>query len=124
MSIIAVLVLAAACNGGAAFMPLPGPFAGLFTITGGGAAGTFNFTTNGGALGGTGTLVHNAQQVTVAISAAIEGHKITGNVANTSLGSGSFTGTFTTDSVAQGTYTYTDIGNITTDTGTWAAQVE
>ena len=123
MWLVALIVLLASCGGGGEFMPDAGPFAGQFIVDGT-AIGSFTFTANAGALGGTGILIHNDQTVTVAISANIDGNTIDGTIENANLGSGSFTGLFRDDNQASGTFTYTDAAQITTQTGTWEAAIQ
>jgi hypothetical protein len=119
--IIAVLLLLAAC-GGTTFVPLAGPLNGTFT-TDAGTVGTFTLTNNAGLTGGSGMLVHNAQTVVVTIAGVINGTQITGTVSNASLGSGPFVGRFFGAGRCQGTFSYTDIGNVSTTSGTWEAQL-
>jgi hypothetical protein len=113
-------LLLASCGGGPDFVPNVGPFSGQFLVETT-SNGTFTFTANNGALGGTGSLVHNAQPVTVTISANIFGSTISGVIQNANLGSGTFTGRFDQVDQAYGDYTYTDAAGLTTQTGTWTA---
>jgi hypothetical protein len=123
LTLVAMLALVlAGCGGDSAFTPDVGPFTGTFTINTA-SMGTFTFTANAGALGGTGTLMHNNQPVLVTISANIYGSTIDGTVQNANLGSGSFTGHFDGTDQAYGAYSYTDAGGITTQTGTWTALI-
>lgn len=117
-----ILLLALTACGGGEFIPLPGPLNGTFTIEMQ-DIGTMVLTTGGGLLGGTGTLVHNAQSVTVTIQAVIDGTTITGTVSNASLGGGTFTGQFVDTGACRGSFSYTDIGNISTSAGTWEARI-
>jgi hypothetical protein len=117
--VVASLLLLAACGGGT-FVPLAGPLDGVFSVEGT-PIGTFTLTTGGGLTGGGGMLVHNAQTVVVTVSAVINGKQITGSVANARLGSGPFVGTFISGGHCLGTFSYTDVGNVSTTTGTWDA---
>ncbi len=119
--IVIAIMLMVSCSGGA-FLPNMGPFAGLFTA-GAGTVGTLSLTTTSGLVSGTGTLVHNEQQVTVSISGVISGYQIDGSVTNASLGSGVFKGKFHDVDKASGTFGYTDSGMISTTSGTWSAEI-
>jgi hypothetical protein len=121
----ALFVLAACllcgCKGGGGFVPTAGAFDGQFLVAGE-SIGTFTVVVGNGQFGGGGTLIHNAQNVNVAVSALITGEDITGRVENASLGHGSFTGRFNGYDRAQGTFTYADNGGISTTEGTWTAE--
>jgi hypothetical protein len=121
-SILLAMLVLAACDGGA-FVPLAGPMYGNFEVDEL-AIGAFNFTTGDRLLGGTGTLIHNSQTVAVSISANINGTTITGTVANASLGGGEFLGHFVGSGAAEGTFSYTDVGAISTTSGTWRAEID
>ena len=118
-----IVLATVSCGGGGDFIPDNGPFAGQF-MEGTTANGNFTFTANNAALGGTGTIVHNAQPVTITISANINGATITGVIANANLGNGTFTGQFSRTDEASGEYTYTDAAGLTTQTGTWTALLQ
>lgn len=123
LAIIAVLMLAVACGGGGAFVPDNGPFNGQFLVDTT-SNGTFTFTVNNAALGGTGSLIHNNQAVVVTISANVFGKTIDGVIQNANLGYGTFTGQFHDENQAAGSYSYTDAGGLTTQSGTWYATFE
>jgi hypothetical protein len=118
LAVVAVLI--AGCSGGGTFIPDNKPFTGQFIVNGA-AIGNFSFTATAESLGGTGTLVHNEQPVTVAISAALNSKSFTGTVQNASLGGGTFSGAFKDGNQASGTFTYQDAGQISTQSGTWQA---
>ena len=115
-------MILAACGGGG-FTPDPGPFSGQFLVNDT-AIGMFTLTVTGNMLGGTGTLTHNAQPVTVTITAVISGTAVTGTVSNASLGGGTFTGRFENKSGLTGDFSYTDAGGINTTTGIWRATLD
>ncbi len=114
-----VLAICISCGGGG-FAPTAGVFSGQF-IVGAQAIGTFTVNVNGNSFGGGGMLIHNGFDVPVAVSSLITGANITGRVENASLGHGSFTGHFIGERHAEGDFTYTDEGGISTATGTWVA---
>lgn len=118
--LLALLALAVGCSGGTAFVPDLGAFAGQF-ISDSAAIGNFSVNVTTGSFGGGGSLVHNSQNVEVAISATITGSSISGRVENASLGHGSFTGHFVGGSHAEGEFTYTDAAGLSTTSGTWLA---
>jgi hypothetical protein len=117
---LVVLLVIGGC-GRSSFVPAAGPYSGVFTVDGTGV-GTLTLTATGGLLGGTGTLVHNAQTVTVSVSALVQGTAIGGTVSNASLGSGNLSGQFTSGRVALGSFDYTDIGGISTTSGSWRVE--
>jgi len=121
LALLLLLVLSA-CGGGG-FTPQPGPYSGEFLVSDQ-AIGTFTLTVSGNMLGGTGMLTHNAQPVTVTITALINGTTVTGTVSNASLGGGAFTGQFASQQGLTGDFTYTDAGEISTTTGTWRATLD
>ena len=116
--IVIFLLLSSACNGGGPFIPLAGPFNGELTLASA-AIGTFTLTYADGLLGGTGTLVHNGQTVTVAISAVVSGSSINGQLTNAAVGSGAFTGQFNKRDRAYGDFDFTDTALQHKTTGTW-----
>jgi hypothetical protein len=113
-----------ACDGGSGFVPEIGPYAGEF-VAGEEVVGTFNLTYTGGLLGGTGSLTHFDYTATVTISAALNGHEISGTVENATYGSGPFEGRFSGNgNTGIGTFSFTDIpGNKTTE-GTWTFEMQ
>jgi hypothetical protein len=119
LALIALLCLGG-CGGGG-FVPDAGPYVGTFTANGQ-DIGQLTLTFTGGLLGGTGTLIHNDQSVTVTISALMQEKQIGGTINNASLGNGEFDGQFTSVVAAQGTFVYTDAGDISTTTGTWRVE--
>ena len=123
LAILLLIVLLSACKGGNLFTPLAGPLFGDFAVAEQ-SIGTFSFTTVDRLVSGTGTLIHNAQTVNVAISAVISGTQLTGTVTNASLGSGEFVGHFIGIGAASGTFTYMDAGAISTTSGTWFAEID
>ena len=123
LAIVLIIVLLSACTSSNLFTPLAGPLLGSFVVAEQ-SIGTFSITTADRLVSGTGTLIHNAQTVTVAISAVISGTQLTGTVTNASLGSGEFVGQFIGPGAASGTFNYTDAGAISTTSGTWLAQIE
>lgn len=118
--IVTLLVMVVGCSGGSAFIPDLGPFTGQFFVDQV-AIGSFSVVVTAKSFGGGGSMVHNEQNVEVAISATVTGSAISGTVENASLGHGSFTGHFVGGSHAEGEYTYTDAAGLTTTTGTWTA---
>jgi len=117
---LAALILSA-CDGGG-FVPASGVFSGELVVDQT-SIGTFNFTVINGAVAGTGTLVHNEQAVTVAISGLLSGTTIDAQIANASLGQGSFTGRFNSASTCAGEFTYADNGGVSEQSGSWTAVV-
>lgn len=117
----ACLLFLVSC-GGTDFVPNPGPFNGNFkdSTT---QLGSFTFTVTDGLIGGTGTVIHNSQQISVSISAVISGSTITGQVSNGSVGSGDFVGSFSSDKGAYGTFQFTGTVDQQTTSGTWNAVV-
>jgi hypothetical protein len=117
---VAALLLSA-CDGGG-FVPASGVFGGELLVDQA-SIGSFNFTVINGAVAGTGTLVHNDQAVTVAISGLLNGTVIDAQIANASLGQGSFTGSFNSAATCAGEFTYADNGGVSEQSGTWTAVV-
>ncbi len=114
--LLAVMFCMTAC-GGSGFTPDPGPYDGVFTVSGS-TDGNLSFTVINGQLGGTARFTHNDQTVTAAISGLVTGNQIVGNIQATNIGFGPFNGTFSSNA-ASGTFSYTDAGEISTTTGTW-----
>jgi hypothetical protein len=112
-------ILTASCGGGG-ITPAAGVFSGNLTV-GETNVGTFNFTINNGQIAGTGSLIHNEQTVPVAISGFLNGLTIDAQIVNASLGDGSFDGLFTSEVTCSGTFTYEDIGGVSSQSGTWTA---
>jgi len=121
LAIICALVLLGC--GGSEFVPEPGPFAGDF-VNGQTVLGSFSFTVTGDLIGGTGTLMHNAAQVSVSISAVISDKSISGQVSNAVVGGGEFKGSFNGEDVALGTFEFQDNVDQELTSGTWVATVE
>ncbi|MCC7478854.1 hypothetical protein IT575_10395 [bacterium] len=122
IAVLAALLLAGMVScGGSGFTPDPGPYDGVFTVNGS-SDGNLSFTVINGQLGGTARFTHNDQTVVAAISGAVSGNQISGNVQATNLGFGPFQGSFSNDA-ASGSFSYTDSGGISTTTGTWAVSL-
>jgi len=117
-TIVILLLLSSACNSGAPFIPVAGPFSGQLSHDSA-AIGAFTLTYADGYLGGTGTLVPNGQTVTVAISAVVSGSSINGQMTNAAVGGGAFTGQFSERKHAYGDFDFTDTALQHKTTGTW-----
>lgn len=118
MAVVTLLVFSTACTGGSPFIPVAGPFNGQLSHASD-AIGSFSLTYADGLLGGTGTLLHNGQTVTLAISAVVSGSSINGQLTNAAVGSGALTGQFSKRDHAYGDFDFTDTATQSKTTGTW-----
>lgn len=117
----AALLCLSACGGPGA-KPPAGPYRGTLSVSGA-PIGDFAFTVADGLVAGTCTLTHNEQLTQVAISGSINGRGIVGRLHNENLGEGPFVGSIGGGG-ASGTFSYEDAGGVSTQTGTWSANVD
>lgn len=123
VTILLGILLLCGCGGGGEFIPDTGPFDGSFVDEQGTTVGAFSYTVFDGTLQGTGILNHNGSNITVTVSAALNGKVINGMVNNSTFGTGPFWGTFNDLGSATGGFTFTGNAGVATTTGTWAASL-
>ena len=121
LSITLVVLLSCSCGGGTEFVAQTGPFNADFVNPDGQTIGAFSFTVINNVLQGQGLLTHNGDSITVTVSAAVQGRVINGSVSNSTFGSGPFWGTFSSNSFAEGGFTFTGNAGVQTTTGSWSA---
>ena len=117
-----IAALAAGCGGSALFLPDAGAFLGSFKSATLVKIGDLSFTASQSGVAGTGVLHDGTLDVSVAVSANVNGKTITGHVSNELLGNGTFKGAFLSDKTAAGTFTF-DVVTDTQLSGTWSASV-
>ncbi|MEZ5339226.1 MAG: hypothetical protein R3F46_13325 [bacterium] len=123
LSILFLVLLCSSCGGGAPFVADTGPFSGDFVNGNGQSIGAFSFTVINNVLQGTGILNHNGDNITVTISASVNGKVVNGSINNSTFGSGPLFGTFSNASFIEGSFTFTGFAGVNTTTGTWSASV-
>jgi hypothetical protein len=120
--LVSCVLLLAGCSS-SPFVPSGDAFIGIFNSDEQLGIGDLSFTATAEGVAGTGTLHSGELNIPVAISANVNGQIITGQVANSNLGSGSFIGSFNTAHGASGTFTFSLITG-TDLSGTWSASTD